>query len=282
MTPQAEAILCARASEIIYDASGEPSDQAKCEQKLAAYGFSKFIWPDFETLDQDLCAFIATSPICHLLCFRGTREKQDWYTDANCCVKAFSEVFAGAPELGEIHGGFGACLATEIHQIEAALRHRDRSKPLLVTGHSLGGALAVLAGLYLTAVSKDMIPVARIYTFGQPRVGVQKFCDTLTKVFPNKIVRFVHGKDMVPHIPLTQLRYADAGTMIHFDSSGTPTIEIAEPQAALGLIKRSLDVVTRCFSDVELYVGDHSIEKYRALTEQSEEQLRVLLARVLQ
>lgn len=222
MTPEAEAILCARASEWIYDASGEPADRAKSEQNLTRYGFSKFIWPNFETIDQDLCAFIATSPDCHLLCFRGTKQKQDWLTDAKCCAEQFSGVFDGAPEIGEIHGGFGRCLATEIHQIEAALRHRDRNKPLLVTGHSLGGALAVLAGIYLTVVSKDMIQIARIYTFGQPRVGVQKFCDRLMDVFPKRIVRFVHGKDIVPHIPFTQLRYADAGTMIHFDSLGTP------------------------------------------------------------
>jgi hypothetical protein len=281
MTPEAEAILCARASEAIYDASGEPADQKICEQKLGPYGFSKFIWPNFETLDQDLCAFIATSADCHLLCFRGTKQKQDWLTDAKCCAEAFSRVFDGAPDIGEIHGGFSRCLATEIHQIEAALRHRDRSKPLLVTGHSLGGALAVLASIYLTVVSKDMIPVARIYTFGQPRVGVQKFCDRLTEVFPKKIVRFVHGKDIVPHIPLTQLRYADAGTMIHYDSSGIPTLESVEHQNVSATMNQPFDVVRRFFSDFELYFADHSVEQYRALTEQNEEQLRVLLANIL-
>jgi len=39
---------------------------------------------------------------------------------------------------------------------------------LYVTGHSLGGALAVLGAYY---IAKENLPVSAVYTYGQPVVG---------------------------------------------------------------------------------------------------------------
>jgi predicted lipase len=48
--------------------------------------------------------------------------------------------------------------------------------PIFVTGHSLGGALAVIAALDLKLSLNVKVTV---YTYGQPRVGNAKFSDLL-------------------------------------------------------------------------------------------------------
>src|SRR5690606_37727833 len=72
-----------------------------------------------------------------------------------------------------------------------------------LTGHSLGGALAVLA----TAVLKIglRMPVAGVYTYGQPRVGDAEFCRVYDQVLKDITFRYVNDADVVPHLPPEQL-----------------------------------------------------------------------------
>lgn len=58
------------------------------------------------------------------------------------------------------------------HLVENLLQNYDESVSIIVTGHSLGGALAVLCSLDLKNSFNRNIYV---YTFGQPRVGNKKF-----------------------------------------------------------------------------------------------------------
>jgi hypothetical protein len=69
----------------------------------------------------------------------------------------------------------------------------------LFTGHSLGGAITVLAALDLYLLNlMDQPPL--VYTYGQPRVSNP----TLSLLFNEKIpffYRVVHNRDLVPHVP---------------------------------------------------------------------------------
>lgn len=67
---------------------------------------------------------------------------------------------------------------------------------IVVTGHSLGGAVASLLGAYL----RDMFLKVDIYTFGSPRVGN----DALVKYIynqPGDTYRLTHYNDVVPRVP---------------------------------------------------------------------------------
>lgn len=61
--------------------------------------------------------------------------------------------------------------------------------PVFVTGHSLGGAMALIAGM--------TYPFKRIVTFGAPRVG-QDLHRTIAD--PARHIRYVNGNDPVPRI----------------------------------------------------------------------------------
>lgn len=70
---------------------------------------------------------------------------------------------------------------------------------LIVTGHSMGGALASLAAASLNGQNFTLTA----YTYGQPRTGDQAYADYVDKVFPgsNTMLRATHSNDGVPQIP---------------------------------------------------------------------------------
>ncbi|TMW88735.1 hypothetical protein EJD97_018177 [Solanum chilense] len=70
--------------------------------------------------------------------------------------------------------------------------------PIMVTGHSMGGAMAAFCGLDLT-VNYGSRNVS-VMTFGQPRIGNAAFASYYSKWVPNTI-RVTHEHDIVPHLP---------------------------------------------------------------------------------
>ena len=68
-------------------------------------------------------------------------------------------------------------------------------KPIQTTGHSLGGAIAVIVAMYL---KMDDYPVTNVVTFGQPKVtnvsGAEKFAGL-------PLTRIVTLQDIVPLVP---------------------------------------------------------------------------------
>jgi triacylglycerol lipase len=279
MTPQAEALVCATASNAIYGTLADPAGQASSQATMAQMGFSQdFVWIDLSGVFKDICAFVVSSDDYNLLVFRGTKIFQDWMTDLACTPVRFDWVFANAPAIGEIHAGFGHCFADGLSDIVAALSSRkDLTKPLLVTGHSLGGALAALSAAYFNVQNLPVPRVSAIYTFGQPRIGLHDFCNTYSRVVAEKLVRFVNKEDVVPRVPFTNWDYSDEGTMIHFDSTGTPSIEAVEWQNFLTRTIQSLGNFLQIVSNLKVDVGDHSMAGYQALVQLNQDALAALL-----
>ena len=81
-------------------------------------------------------------------------------------------------------------------RLTASLRRmREREQTLLLTGHSMGGALAVVAAAKFAA--DGAIPIAGLYTFGQPTVAEPAF-ETELATHRRRYFRFVNSVDMVP------------------------------------------------------------------------------------
>ena len=273
----AEALFCAKASLAIYGSSDDPSGNTLSEAALSPLGFTDFAWIDLQTVFDDVCAFVTSSPTYNLLVFRGTKIPQNWMTDLACTPARFDWIFTAAPALGEIHAGFGHCLADGLKDIITDLSSRDQTKRLIVTGHSLGGALAALAPVCFAVMNTNIRPVSAIYTFGQPRIGLHNFCNTYAQMLTNKLVRFVNKQDLVPRVPLRGWDYADEGTMIHFDSMGTPTIQSEEWQGFLARTLQSFGDFWEIMSHIGVDVGDHSMAGYLDLIQQNQGTLTPLL-----
>ena len=73
-----------------------------------------------------------------------------------------------------VHSGFLAAYGLVVSNVRNTVNNllaKYRGAKLIITGHSLGGAIAILAGADLSMYHT----VSAIYTFGQPRVGNAAF-----------------------------------------------------------------------------------------------------------
>jgi hypothetical protein len=104
---------------------------------------------------------------------------------------------------------------------------------LLVTGHSLGGALAVLYGVMLYYnEEKEITNRLEIYTFGQPRVGDQKFANYATRKHKGPYNRVVYCNDIVPRVPFDNklFQFKHFGGCYYYDNWYRGTILDDQPQ----------------------------------------------------
>jgi len=169
------------ASLVAYEPQGPAT-----EQRFRAMGFDRVTFLDRGTTQ----AVIASSTRLVLLAFRGTEPTrwEDLRTDGALCQ---------TPALGGlVHRGFLAALDLVWPAALAAVQAQG-GRPVVVTGHSLGGALAVLAAARLEAAG---IPVTSVYTFGQPKVGDPAFA----AAFParDRLHRVVNRGDPVTLVPI--------------------------------------------------------------------------------
>lgn len=145
-------------------------------------------------IDNDHYGFILTSEHNTILAFRGSSTSIDWVYD----FIAQQTEYWPAKNAGQTHKGFSDIYYTLRQQVMELLSQCDSEKPLYITGHSLGGALATLAALDIAANT----PFRKIivYTFGAPRVGDPAFVRAYNYTVPIHW-RFQNKYDIVPHLP---------------------------------------------------------------------------------
>jgi len=138
--------------------------------------------------EENTQAFLASSDKykMNVLAFRGTEaDIEDIKTD----LKGTTIEIDGA----SIHRGFYNAFNHVKDDIEGALKIlNSNGYPLYITGHSLGGALALLATKFLASDS-----LGACYTFGSPRVASSTFGDDIK----TPIYRIVNAADLVPRVP---------------------------------------------------------------------------------
>ncbi|MHB1393692.1 MAG: lipase family protein [Clostridia bacterium] len=142
----------------------------------------------------DFYGFIIESSDSIVISFRGSRSNPDWIADATIIQTYFPYTRI---KLG-IHSGFATIYKACRQQIMNTLGDMDSSKQLFITGHSLGGALAVLCALDAAVNTAYNNPV--MYNFGSPRVGNSTFVQAYNEVIDHS-VRIVNTNDIVPLLP---------------------------------------------------------------------------------
>jgi len=89
-----------------------------------------------------------------------------------------------------------------------------RATKLILTGHSMGGALAQLMALEMHT-RNTLPPNFWIVSFGSPRVGNPDFARvTNEQIMPARNIRFVNEADPIPWLPLRSSGFRHAGTEI--------------------------------------------------------------------
>jgi pimeloyl-ACP methyl ester carboxylesterase len=178
--------------------------------------------------EQDTQGFVAWDEQIVLLSFRGTEQNlADWLSDFNalpCSTEAY----------GRVHKGFYDGFQIARNAIDAILQTAGAShKKLWLTGHSLGAALAVIAG----AEYRDWCSLAGLYTYGQPAVGGEPLRALYQQHYPGRFFRFVNNQDLVPRVPPPPV-YRHCGQLIWFNARGEhverSAAALAAPNATSG------------------------------------------------
>ena len=142
-------------------------------------------------------AFVATRGSAIYVVFRGTKTISEWVSDATFGQVDYDDV----PDGGRTEAGFTAIHAgirTAIIAKVASLAGSGAYTTLYVTGHSLGGALAVLAAPDLAAHTPLPHPV--VYTFAGPRAGNPAFALRYNRDATTSW-RVVNTYDEAPRLP---------------------------------------------------------------------------------
>jgi hypothetical protein len=83
------------------------------------------------------------------------------------------------------------------------------STRILLTGHSLGAALATLTA--------SRMPLSNLYTFGSCRVGDASFAEAMGTI---NNTRFVDCCDLVTRVPPKEFGYVHVGSLRYIDRNG--------------------------------------------------------------
>ncbi|GMI67259.1 hypothetical protein like AT5G42930 [Hibiscus trionum] len=248
--------LAVMAAKLAYENKGFIKNTVEQHWKMEFIDKDYNFWNDYQQ-NNNTQGFMFHDQRTNMLVvsFRGTEafNVHDWCTDLD--ISCFEN-----PVMGTIHGGFMKALGLVMehgwppqlprgkrdknfayYAIREELRRRlnlNHETKFIVTGHSLGGALAVLlpAIMALHEETELLERLEGVYTFGQPRVGDSKFKRFMEEhVFDKygaKYLRFVYCNDLVPRLPfddpVTSL-YTHFGTCLYFNRSYKGKILDEEP-----------------------------------------------------
>lgn len=262
------ALSLAKAAYLVYEDMGYVAEISQRWGIEVKNGFRYF-----NNRSRDTQAFMMRTPNFMVLSFRGSQELKDWQTNFSTRLRKFAIKSAmeplqedWTPPRGQVHRGFQSAWdsveGSVIQQIHRWNEGRHEPLPLLICGHSLGGAVATVAA---ASLSKRKFNVQGLYTFGQPRVGDLVFVAEIGKELDGKVFRFVNNNDIVPHVPPPYLPwnpmrlYVHMGQMFYFNARGTLT---RRPNPVVRLIDFFVGLMRDAFEPGFDLINDHRMEFY--------------------
>jgi hypothetical protein len=223
-------------------------------------------------------AFLATNDDHIVVAFRGTESPttieglKDWLlTDAaNLLIVPEGRLgtdLAAAGVGAKFHQGFVTAIGDIWGPLfEAVTAEQKKSeRPLWLTGHSLGGALALLAAWLF---KRKFVSVHQVYTFGGPMIGNKLAIDAIDREFSNKIFRYVNRPDPVPKLPTLSLL---ANHYEHCQCENLLGVAAEADDVMKGFLGRTMDgilhatLIDDIWNAVVQRVQAHSMDNYRSL-----------------
>jgi len=190
------------------------------------------------------CMIISTANYV-LILFRGTDDIKnnrfaEWIgTDFNAFKTKTDSVFGSS----RVHKGFYKSFKLIENDLVRALEEiKAGSKPVWIAGHSLGGAMAVIAGLYL---KENNFQIGGICSFGGPSViGNKTFSSLLEEQLPDKIQRYEFSLDPVSILKAPGYKTFGTRNWIYRDSICHYQLYIDCPERTFMPVGKKYDVAS--------------------------------------
>jgi hypothetical protein len=210
---------------------------------------------------EDTQAYVMASDRMIVVAFRGTEPVQirDWLTDA------LTPPVPGPGGTGYVHHGFHQALDSVYPGIRDTVQElHTGGRTLWFTGHSLGGALAMLAGARLYFEDPRRLPDG-VYTYGQPRTCESELAKAHKRAFKDRHYRFVNNNDVVPLLP-PEPAFTHVDHLRYFDARGK--LHETMPLVA-GMADRVAGMTADLFAPASDGIRDHFIDSYLAVLHQN-------------
>lgn len=151
-----------------------------------------------------------------VVAWRGTVKPAEWYEDVQGKLEPLLDDVEDNDDVKVEHGfqslykskdaktrynktSASEQVMKEIKRLVAHYKAQGEEVSITITGHSLGGALALLNANEAASSLPTDVPVS-VMTFGGPRVGNSAFADRLDNL-KVKVLRMVVKQDLVPKVP---------------------------------------------------------------------------------
>lgn len=159
--------------------------------------------------------YIGLSNESIIVAFRGSATTSNWIVDFEFTHTPYP-IVPGA----FVHDGFYKGylqVADIVYHTVYPLQVANPNLTVISTGHSLGGALALLNAVGLV---QSGIKNVQLWDYGQPRVGNDVFANYTKELLP-VLYRVINQDDIVPHLPPMDVGYHHPPTEIWFPTNYT-------------------------------------------------------------
>lgn len=187
-----------------------------------------------DTKKTDTTGFVAKDDTkkAIVLSFRGSSSIRNFVADAKIATES-------VPYCGgcSVHKGFLKSFKEALPLIDKPLRSLIKANPtykIVMTGHSLGGAIATIAALHYRSQGIKVT----LYTYGAPRVGDVTVSNFISQQGNN--FRVSHKEDPVPRVPPTNFGF------------GTITPEYHIKQGDFNIKASDFEVLNNPSSDISI------------------------------
>ncbi|XP_046845077.1 uncharacterized protein LOC124438930 [Xenia sp. Carnegie-2017] len=179
--------------------------------KYAAKAYEDVEPADLRLVDEknDIQGFVKYERNTIVVSFRGTDDINDWFRNINILRKKYR----GCKNC-KVHTGFSNIYYSVQKQMFAkvkALSHVHSNSTVLVTGQSLGGALATFAAVDLAKAGYHV----DLITYASPRVGNKQFAEYVDRTLNGLNLRVTFKNDPVTVLPPRIFGYWHVGQEIH-------------------------------------------------------------------
>ena len=194
-----------------------------------------------------------------VIAFRGSASTTNWLTNIN---------FVSAKRDGmSIHAGFDdAAAALQPGILNYLQEHHGPASTLMVTGHSLGAALATLTAHNMRSRGHVTGPIALV-SFASPRVGFGDFRAHFASLFPRGAWRVTRPDDAATNVPPfvpVLAPWVHVPGEIHFSQQNGPTRRCCndasgEDDQCSGSSNQILETADQHLSKPYMVTGDHVV-----------------------
>lgn len=153
-----------------------------------------------------------------VLAFRGTAGLKDVLADATAAQLPWKH----GGKHGHVHAGMYAQFEEGLSSLHSTIASHiaNGRKSFLVTGHSLGGGVAVLAAMYIAEEFRGRVDRVEVITFGGAASHSASFEAALDKMVTFRS-HIVHGLDPVPCLGIKLLKEVENTKVVQFEKEST-------------------------------------------------------------